>query len=399
MKYLKVFKLTSLISATFFIAGLFLLTACGEQELPAAQPSVVQAFTVQAKNAPVTYKFVGSTASSQQVEVRARVEGFLEERIYAEGSIVNKGDIMFQMDAKPFETQVAAARAALAQQQARLTTSLSNLKRVKPLAKANAVSKKELDDAQGRFNSAAAAVDMSKAELETAKLNLSYTTIYAPVTGASSYARVQNGAYINTENSLLTNVAQLDPIWVNFNISENEMLKARDMKSKGIIKMPEKSKFDVELVLADGSIYPQTGHIFFNDASYSTETGTFLIRATFENPDRHLNPGQFVSVLLKGAIQLNAILVPQKAVSQGAKGFFVWIIDNDDKAQLRNVEVGAWQGDNWFILSGLSNGDRVITEGFMGLSVGSPVSIKSDADNKSGGDTSDDDKANTSKPQ
>lgn len=388
MKCLKVFKFTFLTSTTFLIAGLSLLTACGKQELPAAQPSVVQAITVQTKDAPLTYEFVGSTASSQQVEVRARVEGFLEKRLYAEGSIVNEGDIMFQMDAKPFETQVAAARAALAQQQAKLTTSSANLKRVIPLAKANAVSKKELDDAQGRVNSAAAAVDMSKAELDTAKLNLGYTTIHAPVTGASSYARVQDGAYINTANSLLTSVSQLDPIWVNFNISENEMLKARDMKSKGLIKMPEKEKFDVELVLADGSIYPQTGHIFFSDASYSTETGTFLIRATFENPDRNLSPGQFVRVLLKGGIQPNAILVPQKAVSQGAKGFFVWIIDNEDKAQIRNVEVGEWQGDDWFILSGLSNGDRVVTDGFMSLSVGRPVSIKSDAD-----------KANTSKPE
>jgi membrane fusion protein, multidrug efflux system len=379
MKCPKVFKFTFLISSTLVLASLSLLTACSEQELPAAQPSVVQAITVQTKDAPVTYEFVGSTTSSQQVEVRARVEGFLDKRLYAEGSIVNKGDIMFQMDAKPFETQVAAARAALAQQQAKLTTSSANLKRVIPLAKANAVSKKELDDAQGRVNSAAAAVDMSRADLDTAKLNLGYTTIHAPVTGASSYARVQDGAYINTANSLLTNVAQLDPIWVNFNISENEMLKARDMKSKGIIIMPEKSKFDVELVLADGSVYPHTGHIFFNDASYSTETGTFLIRATFENPDRNLSPGQFVHVLMKGAIQPNAILLPQKAVLQGAKGFFVWVVDSEDKAQIRNVEVGAWSGDDWFILSGLSNGDRVITDGFMSLSIGRPVIIKSDA--------------------
>ncbi|MDT8282270.1 MAG: efflux RND transporter periplasmic adaptor subunit [Gammaproteobacteria bacterium] len=388
MKCLKFFKSTFPASATFLITSLFLLTACDEQKLPAVQPSLVQAITVQTKDAPLTYEFVGSTASSQQVEVRARVEGFLDERLYAEGSIINKGDIMFQMDAKPFATQVAAAKAALAQQQAKLTTSSANLKRVKPLAAANAVSKKELDDAQGRVSSAAAAVDMSRAELDTAILNLGYTTIHAPVTGASSYARVQNGAYINTANSLLTTVAQLDPIWVNFNISENEMLKARDMKSKGIIIMPEKDKFDVELVLADGSVYPQTGHIFFNDASYSTETGTFLIRATFENPERNLSPGQFVRVLLKGGIQPNAILVPQKAVSQGAKGFFVWIIDNEDKAQIRNVEVGAWQGDDWFILSGLSNGDRVVTDGFMSLSANKPVSIQSGND-----------KTNTSNPE
>jgi membrane fusion protein (multidrug efflux system) len=352
-----------------------LLTACDKQSAPAARISDVKVITVQPQDTPVVFEYVGRTASSQQVQVRSRVDGFLDDRLYTEGSIVTKGDIMFKMDAKPFETQLAAAKAALAEQHSRLKVNKANLKRVRPLAEANAVSKKELDDAEGRVNSAAAAVEMARADVETAKLNLGYTTIYAPVTGASSYARIQNGAFVNSMNSLLTYVAQLDPIWVNFNISENDMLKSRRMKSEGLLNMPDNGQFKVELKLADGSSYPQTGHIFFSDANYSTETGTFLIRASFENPEQHLRPGQFVRVLLRGAIQPDAVLLPQKSVSQGAKGFFVWIIDQDNKAQIRNVKVGNWQDDNWFILSGLSTGDRVVTDGFVHLSANAPVNI------------------------
>jgi membrane fusion protein (multidrug efflux system) len=356
-----------------------LATACSEPAAPTQAPREVKVIEIQPRDTPVTFEYVGRTASSQQVEVRSRVDGFLDNRLYTEGSIVKKGDVMFKMDAKPFQTQLAAARAALAEQQARLQVNAANLKRVKPLAAANAVSKKELDDAQGRVNSAAAAVEMAKADVDTAELNLGYTTIYAPVTGASSYARIQNGAYVNAMNSLLTYVAQLDPIWVDFNISENDMLKARSMKTKGVIKMPENGAFDVEIKLADDSLYPQSGHIFFSDANYSTETGTFLIRASFDNQEQQLRPGQFVRVLLKGAIQPNAILVPQKAVSQGAKGFFVWTIDKDNKAQIRNVQVGDWQEANWFILDGLSAGDRVVTDGFVHLSANAPVTIIADS--------------------
>ena len=355
---------------------LFVFTACDDGAVPPAQaPKSIKVIEIQAKDTPVAFEYVGRTASSQQVQVRARVEGFLDDRLYTEGSVVNKGDIMFKIDPKPFDTQLAAASAALAEQQARLTVNRANLKRVKPLAEANAVSKKELDDAQGRVNSAAAAVEMAKAERDTAKLNLGYTTIYAPVSGASSYARIQNGAYINAMDSLLTYVAQLDPIWVDFNISENDMLKNRAMKAEGEIILPVTGKFEVELILADGSRYPETGNIFFSDANYSTETGTFLIRASFNNPNKHLRPGQFVRVVLKGAIKPDAIVVPQKSVSQGAKGFFVWVVDQDNKAQIRNVQVGDWQNDNWFINDGLSEGDRVVTDGFVHLSPGVAVNI------------------------
>ena len=352
-----------------------LLAGCGKPETPAPAPPEVSVIEVQPGDTPVTFEFVGSTASSQQVEVRARVDGFLNERLYTEGSIVKLGQVMFRMDPKPFEAQLAAARGALAEQTARLWTAQANLKRIKPLAEANAVSKKDLDDAMGQVNAAAAAVEMARAEVETAQLNLGYTTINAPVTGVSSYARIQNGAYINQQSGALTYVAQFDPIWVDFSISEDEMLRLREQSKSGLLKVPENNAFEVEIVLADGSIFPHTGRIFFRDANYSSQTGTFLLRATFENPDGTLRPGQFVRVQVKGAIRPDAILVPQAAVLQGAGGFFVWIVDKDGKAQTRPVEVGDWQGDNWFINKGLTAGDRVISDGIIRLAKGVPVRI------------------------
>jgi membrane fusion protein (multidrug efflux system) len=303
--------------------------------------------------------------------------GFLNDRLYLEGSIVKLGQAMFQMDPKPFEAQLAAAKGALAEQQARLWTARANLERVKPLAQANAVSKKDLDDAMGEVNAAAAAVEMARADVETAQLNLGYTTIHAPVTGACSFARIQDGAYINQKSGPLTYVAQLDPIWVDFSISEDEVLRLRTQVKKGLLRFPENDAFVVAIVLADGTLFPNTGRIFFRDANYSAQTGTFLLRATFANPDGTLRPGQFVRVLAKGAMRPNAILVPQAAVLQGAGGFFVWIVDKDGKAEPRPIEVGDWQGDNWVVLNGLSREDMVITDGISLLSAGIPVRIAS----------------------
>ncbi len=352
-----------------------LLGGCEKPEVPHPPTPEVSVLTVEPKDAPVTFEFVGSTASSQQVEVRARVNGFLDHRLYTEGAIVKQGQVMFQMDRKPFEAQLNAAEAALDEQKARLWTAQSNLNRVKPLAKANAVSKKDLDDAQGQVNAAAAAVEMAKADVETAKLNLGYTSIHAPVTGASSFARIQDGAYVNEQSGPLTYVSQLDPIWVDFSISEDEMLRYRQEQKSGQLRTPEATALSVKLVLADGSVYPETGRMFFRDANYSTETGTFLVRATFSNPDAELRPGQFVRVRIKGATRPNAVLIPQKAVLQGAQGFFVWVVDSEGKAQVRTIEVGNWQGDNWFISKGLAKGDRVITDGIVRLAKGTPVRI------------------------
>ena len=361
----------------FVVAVVAAAGGCSKHESKPVErgPIVVTARTVLPRDAPVSFEYVGQTQSSRQVQIVARVNGFLERRLYAEGSLVKAGQVMFQQDPKPLQAQVAAAKAALAEQQARLKVAADNLARVKPLAERKALSQRELDDATGAAETAAAAVEVAKANLEQARLNLSYTTITTPVTGLSSFARVQDGQYINITDSQLTYVAQLDPMWVNFSLSENDMLAIRTEQQAGRLRLPQKDDFEVSVVLADGSTFPKKGRITFANADYNQQTGTFMLRATLPNPEGVLRPGQFVRVRVSGAVRPNAILVPQQSVLQGAQGHFVVTVDKDNRAQIRPVEVGTWDGDDWVIVKGLAAGDVVVTDGMVRLSPGAPVKV------------------------
>lgn len=339
----------------------------------APPPANVDVMNVALRDVPVVFDYVGQTESSQQVEIRARVSGFLEKRIYEEGSMVHQGDVMFQMDRKPFQAALDAAKAEYAQQKARLDTAQANLNRVKPLVAKNALSQKDLDDSIGQQQAAAAALEQARANVTSASLNLGYTTITAPVTGLSSYAKKQDGSYIDASNSLLTYVAKLDPMWINFSLSENEMLNLRTQTSNGTLKLPQIGQLEAEIVLADGSTYPYTGHIAFADASLSDKTGTYLIRAEVQNPKGSLRPGQFVRIKLRGADRANAIAVPQNAVIQGPRGAFVWTVDKDNKAQQRSIETGEWNGNDWVVSSGLHAGDRVVVDNTLRLMPGAQV--------------------------
>jgi membrane fusion protein (multidrug efflux system) len=280
---------------------------------------------------------------------------------------------MFQMDPKPFQAQVDAAKAALERQKAAATVAKQNLDRTKPLAAQNALSQKDLDDATGQFEQTQAAVQQAQAQLETTQLNLSYTTIRAPVDGVSSYALVADGTYLSPSNAQLTTVSVLTPMWINFSISENEMERIRNDVRAGSLKMPEGGKFVVEVEMVDGNLFPYTGAITFADPSYNPTTGTFLLRATVNNPAGVLRPNQYVRVRLTGAIRPDAIVVPQRAVQQGAKGHFVWVVNGQNKAELRPVVVGEWKGEGWLIGEGLDTGDKVVVDGGVRLSAGADV--------------------------
>lgn len=362
---------------TMIILGIF-LSACEEKPKEASPPPPpeVTVLTVVEKDTPMSFEYVGKTVSSRKVEIRSRVEGFLEKRLYEEGSRVEAGQPMFQMDAKPFEADVLAAKAGLAQQQARLKTATINLNRVRPLAKKKAVAQKELDEAEGNYYAAAAAVEAAKASLTQAELKLGYTLIKSPVSGLSSYATQQEGAYIGVgTGSLLTYVAQINPMWVELSISENQMLSFAKQKKAGLLRPPDNDRFTIKLLLADGSEYRHQGVVTFADASISEETGTFLIRAEVANPDNLLRPGQFVRVLMQGAVRPKAVLLPKIAVQQGKNGSFVWVIDDKQEVQYREVTPGPWQGDQWFIDDGLKAGDRVVVHGASKLRPGTPVRI------------------------
>jgi membrane fusion protein (multidrug efflux system) len=355
-----------------------LAAACGKKEPPpAAKPPVeVSVVTVAARDVPAVFEWVAQTQSSRQVNIQARVNGFLDKRVYTEGSIVKAGQVLFLMDMKPFQAQVDAAKAQVSKAQAAAEVAKQNLQRVKPLAEKEALSQKDLDDATGNYQSTAATVDAAQAQLTTAELNLSYCTITSPVDGITGAAAQADGTYLNQQNAQLTTVAVLTPMYVNFSLSENEFQSFRDQVEKGQLQRAPDNSYLVEIVLVDGQLFPHTGRVTFTDPAYSAQTGTFLIRATVDNPKGLLKPNQYVRVRVKGATRPNAILVPQRAVLQGAKGHFVWVADKDNKAENRPVTVGDWSGDDWVVLDGLRAGDRVVVDGGLKLSPGAALAAK-----------------------
>jgi membrane fusion protein (multidrug efflux system) len=354
---------------------------CGKEEAPPAPgPLEVTAVTVTPQDTPVQFEFVAQTQSSREVEIRARVDGFLDKRLYTEGEMVRAGQPLFQMDRKPFEAALLSAEGQLEQQQARHEVAAATLARVRPLAARNAVSKKELDDAVGSEKSTKAAVLAAEGEVRQAKLNLGYTTINSPLKGLSSFAKKQEGSYLTVgDQGLLTTVQQVDPIWVNFSISENELLSYRDQLAKGRLKFPANDNFEVEVVLADGTVYPKRGRINFAAPSFSDQTGTFLVRTELPNPKGQLRPGQFVRARVYGSSRPGAIRLPQRAVQQGSKGHYVWVIGSDGKAKQRVVDVGDWYGDEWFISQGLKTGERVVVDGAGRVTPAAPLKITAPA--------------------
>jgi membrane fusion protein (multidrug efflux system) len=353
-----------------------LLTACGEEKsAPAKAPANVTVIQVTTQETPAYSEFTAQTESSQLVEIRTRVSGFLDKRTYKEGGLVKQGQTLFQIDRKPFEAQLAAARGELSAQQARHAVAQATLARVKPLAEQNALSKKDLDDSIGNERTAAAAVEVARANVMTAELNLGYTTIKSPIDGLASFAKKQDGSYLNAngEDSQLTTVAALNPMRIVFSVSENQFLQYQDKVAKGIIKAPDNDNYEVEVQLSDGIILPEKGKITFSDTSYAQGTGTMMLRAEISNTNGRLLPGQFVRARLLGSIYPKGILLPQRAVLQNGDKYFVWLVDKESKAQMRPIEVGNWMQDQWLILSGLSGGETLITDGFMRLAPGIPV--------------------------
>jgi len=332
---------------------------------------------VTPKTVPATSEFVAQTESSHQVEIVARVSGFLDKIMYKEGEIVEEGEVMFLMDQKPFIAQVDAAKGELENRKAQLWTAKANLDRIKPLAEKNAVSKSDLDNATGTVQSAEASVYEAQASLDKAELDLSYTTIKSPVTGISSRALMREGSYLSASgtSSQLTYVAKLDPIWINFSVSQNEIAKMHDEVKKGRLVTPKNDAYEVKIELSDGSIYPYKGKLSFADPSFSNETGTFLVRAVIANPKSVLRPGMFVKAYLEGAVHPNAIVVPQKAVQQTSKGHIVYVVNDKEQAELRPILVGDWIGEDWIITQGLDADDRVIVDGFQRLAPGAPVKV------------------------
>jgi membrane fusion protein (multidrug efflux system) len=367
--------------ARFAVLGLCALLAAGcakEVAAPQRPPPVVSVITVTPQPIPYVATFVAQTESSRQVDIVARVSGFLDRIAYPEGELVKEGQLLFQLDQKPFEAQLDAAKGEVLAQQARFTTAEATLKRVKPLAQQNAMSQADLDKAQGEYDASRAAVFSAQAKLTQAELNLGYTTIRSPVTGYSGRALQRQGAYINAvgDSAKLSYVAAVEPMWVNFSMSQNQLAQIRDLVQKGQLVAPKNQDFEVELVLSDGKVYPFTGKINFADPTFSQDTGSFQVRAVLPNPKRELRPGMFVTANVKGGTRPNAVIVPQLAVQQGAKGHVVYVVKEDGTAEVRPVVVGDYSGEKGILIaSGLQAGDKVVVEGALKVVPGQPVKI------------------------
>jgi len=362
------------------LLGLALLAGCGksEQQAPQRPPAPVGVMTVAPQTIPYTQSFVAQTESSQQVDIVARVSGFLDKIAYQEGDLVKAGQLLFQLDPKPFQAQLQAARGELQSQQARLTTARANLDRIKPLAEQNALSQADLDRAQGEFDSAKAAVFSAQAKVTSAELDLGYATIRSPVTGLAGRSLHRQGAFFYSiaSSAWLTYVAAVDPIWVNFSVSQNQIASYRDLVTKGQVVPPPSNQYTVELALGGGQVFPQSGAINFADPSFSQDTGSFLVRAVIPNPKRDLRPGMFVTANVKGAMRPDAIVLPQLAVQQGPKGHLVYVVNQTGVAEVRPVIVGDYYGENGIVIvGGLQAGDRVIVEGMLKVVPGQPVQI------------------------
>jgi membrane fusion protein, multidrug efflux system len=338
-------------------------------------PPVVAVVTVEPQSVAATFEYVGQTAGSREVEVRARVGGILLKRNYREGGTVKEGQSMFIVDPAPFEVAAARADAALASAEAKLAQAKRNSARLKPLYEVRAASQKDYDDAVSVEQVAEAEVKTARANVADATLNLRYTRVEAPVTGIAGRAQRSEGNYVSGADALLTTVSQIDPIYVLFGVSDEERLKLARQVEAGQLTLPKDGQFDVTLKLADGTVYSKSGKVNFSDVRVSGQTGTSEARAELPNPTGLLHPGQFVRVTLNGAQRPAAVLVPQRAVLEGPKGKFVYVVNADSKAEPRPVALGDWQGEAWVVDSGLAAGDRVIVDGVMKLGPGAPVRI------------------------
>jgi membrane fusion protein, multidrug efflux system len=325
-------------------------------------PVAVQ--TMEVKRVPVALEAVGQAEGSREVEVRARVSGIVEKRLYAEGEPVRAGAVLFTIDRAPYEIAVAQAKAALAQERARQEQAQREAERLKSLAQSRAISQREYDEARSSVQLSAAAIEGAKARLAEAELNLSYTRVTAPIAGISGRALRSEGSLVtaNTESSLLTTITQVHPIWVRFSLAGSDFERIRGAQRRA----------RVQLLAQDGSVIAENGRLNFAASTVDAKLGTVQLRAEFPNPRSTWLPGQFVRVHVLAGAQ-DAFLVPQTAVMQTEKGRAVWVVGPDNTATPRPVQTANWLGSDWIVVGGLKVGDAVIVDNMMKLRPGVPV--------------------------
>ncbi len=365
------------LSHTLIAAGLT-VAACGNEQSqpPAPPPPEVSVTTVSAAPVSNIIELPGRVQAVRTAEVRARVDGIVERRLYEEGTDVRAGTPLFQIDPRPLRAALDAAQAALRRAQAERTNAQRDVERFRPLVSRNAISQQEFDAAVARAAQAEADVGSAEAQVEQARLNLGYATVTSPISGRAGRAAVTEGALVSAaQGTLMTTVEQLDPVYVNFSQSSSQLLELRREIQAGRIKLPNLEDTRVTLILEDGSVYERSGHINFAAQSVDPSTGTVSLRAQFPNPRRLLLPGEFVRARVEAGVNPNGILVPQRAVQLSAQGASVMLVGPKSVATPRQVQLGEMRGGQWEIRSGLKPGDRVITDGLQKVQPGAPVRI------------------------
>jgi len=355
---------------------LFGFSSCEHKPEPPKPPTIdVSTFNVASATIPLKPEYVGFANSSHPVEIRARVEGYLDKIAYTEGSLVKHGQLLFQIDPRPLQAEVEKAKGELMRQQAGLENAKLTVDRLTPLYEKKAASKRDLDNAISSKLQAEASVVTAAAQLDLSVINLGWATISSPVTGLSDKAKWREGALINPgANSLMTTISVVDPIWVIFTVSDNDILKYQRELRKKIVEGPKDDFFEVEAIFMDGSTFPHKGVVDFSSPTYDQTTGSLSVRGVFPNPEVILRPGQFLRVKVLGTVRPNTIYVPQRAVLEGKNNNFVYVVRNG-KAEMQTVEVGEWYGENQIINEGLKTGDIVIVDGVNKVKNDSPVNI------------------------
>jgi membrane fusion protein (multidrug efflux system) len=340
-------------------------------------PIPVHVELVQPRSVPLNLRFLGQTEGSQVVEIRSRVAGYLQQRTFTEGTRVEQGQKLFQIDPRPFEVELAQARARLASGQARLDRAREQVRRLEQLVQSQAATQEELDEWRKDERVAAAEVELEKAQIDSAELQLSYTAIEAPITGVIGRALKDVGSYVDAgANGLLAVVQQVDPIDVRFSVTEQETLRFRRLQAEHKLTAPEVNETRLEITLADGSTYPHHGRVNYVDVQLDQTTGTSVVRGQLPNPDGMLKPGQFIYAGVLGVERVDVIAVPQKAIQQSPAGANVMVVNEQNLVEARPIVLGDWSGtEHWIVERGLRPGDRVITDRLMMIRPGMPVAV------------------------
>jgi len=346
-----------------------MLPACENKEEAAAPPPPpeIPVIVTQAQDVPLYLEFVGQVYGLKDIAIRARVEGFLEGIHFEEGSQVEKGQLLYTLESQPFEEAVANRMSQVAEAQTMLAKASSDLGRIKPLAELKAVSQSDLDGAVAQYEAAQAALKAAQANLRAAKIQLGYTEIYSPINGIIGKTRAKVGDFVGREpNPVILNVvSQTDTVLVEFFLTENQYLEAarRYLEETVDGRPPEGKRVELELILSDGTVYPEKGQVDFIDREVDPTTGAILLQASFPNPQGLLRPGQFAKVKVRAETVKDGILIPQRCVSELQGLFSVYVVGEDNTVKERKVTLGPAVGSAYLVKEGLKAGEQVVYEG------------------------------------